>query len=279
MATFELPLDITLTATPATETIVITDAYTSFNIISSGSVTIAGTTNITTSGTLAEGHTLNFHYTATILGGTVTILGTAVPTHLLQKEFEVKAYYTGSAWELTWIPSANQTAIILPAALTEVPSPTIDYLGTAATTINAAGQQALATLTIPADTFDTRGQSFTLKAWGATTTTAAELKTIDVEFSAGGTGTLYTNAVVTDIIGAWVLEVTVLFNNMTTGEVIPSGVLSAKGNTAVYVDPYTVSIRPTGYDETVSQDIIIYGTEATPSGGQITIEGAILIKN
>lgn len=279
MAKFNTNEEFDILAVAGSYTCNVDDPVDRYDITSVGAVTVAGTATITSSGTLYEGTTLEFRYLANITGGTVSLLGTNVPTHLLDKEFLAEGYYDGSAWAVTFYPNVNQSAIITPETFTTSSLTQIDSIYSSSSTINVAGQQLLDTFTIPANTFVNDGESFTLKLWGQCTTTPAELKTIDVEVTTGAiTRTLYTNALVTDIIGNWTLEINVIVEP-TIGSINPSGTLIAKADGTVDVDPYTTLVKPLGYDETVTQTISVYGTETTPSGNQIILLGGILTVN
>lgn len=279
MADFKIYEELEVTATPGTLTCDVTAGISQYEIITTGTVTIGGTTSINTSGTVVEGHVLRFRFSGDIAGGTLDVLGTNVPTELLTKKWYAEAYYDGSAWVVAYNPDINQTAIIPPTSLSSKSLTQVDSIYSTSSTINTSGQQLLDSMVIPADTFDTDGQSFTVKLWGQCTSTAAELKTIDVEVVTGAvTRTLYTNALVTDIVGKWTLEVNVVVEP-TIGAISPSGTLMCNANGAIDVDAYTTLVKPLGYDETVTQTINIYGTETTPSGNQISLIGGILTVN
>lgn len=279
----EIPFDITLVGAGATHTLPVGDPYTVYNIKSSGTVTLTVVNNIVTSGTLLDGLKYMFHYTADVSTAStagVTIFGEAIPTEYLDNELWIEAYYNGTAWEIVVNPDFSEPAIIPASSIIGGTQNVLDtHHVTPISTANVAGYQLLATLAIPANTITQSGEGFSLKLWGTTTTNPAELKNIKVSTLTGATTIdLFTNSNVEDLIGTFEVNVTMIITNIGTGAVAPTGTLVAigsSGNTDSKQDGYAY----TGYDSTVAQYVQIYAREQTPSGGQITLRGAILTKN
>ena len=85
MPKLDYKLVTTLTAAVQNITLPVTDPYSLYELVSSGSIAISGASTITSSGTLVEGITYTFKYSATVTSGELSIMGTILPvsyTHL-----------------------------------------------------------------------------------------------------------------------------------------------------------------------------------------------------
>jgi hypothetical protein len=280
MAKFNTYAELDILAAPGSYPCDLEEPVDRYDIITSaGTTTVSGTASITVSGTAAEGHTLHFRYLADIAGGTVDILGTNIPSHLLSKNMDIEAYFDGSAWNVRFLPDANQTGILLSSAMADN-SNYITYTTVGISTANTSGDQLLMTLNIPADTYtnDDNLNTFKVVLWGNTTATAAELKTLKLKARTGAIERdIFQNLNVTDIIGSFKIEVDVTIESVTVGTLSPHGVIHCESNAGASTDVYVPLVKPAGYDPSVIQSIDIYGNEATPSGGQITVSGAYIL--
>lgn len=95
--------DTVLTAGGGTVNLVSTDYVDLYRLSTSGAVTLTSNYTIQASGTLSEGMEYIFHYTANLDfdGNSLTIMGVAVPAALQAVSLQIRAYYNGSAWEVT----------------------------------------------------------------------------------------------------------------------------------------------------------------------------------
>jgi len=80
-----------------------------------GTVSLASSYSVTTTGTAQAGMKLVLHYSATVTLGTsthITVLGTQIPDGLVTKKLIIEAVYNGSAWKVVILASLDQTNII-----------------------------------------------------------------------------------------------------------------------------------------------------------------------
>ena len=274
-------LEIEVTAVGTTVTLPVTDPFDLYTVVTSGSVTIVGTTDIVTSGTLVDGLKYIFKYTGTVTNpAALTFMGEALPGELADKECTIEAYYNGTTWELTFLPDTSQEGILTPDSLSQTSNTGVDFVYNAVATANIGGEQLLQTLEIPANTFSDIGDAFKVTIWGVCSNNPAELKTISVKSITGATTILlYVNDDVEDLIGRFQIEVLVTLVNNGTGQIAPTGYMITEGATAD-VDNYMPNVLPTGFDFINGiQYINVYGEEQTPSGSQITVRGMRIEKS
>jgi hypothetical protein len=89
--------------------------YDLYYIKTTGVVTLTSGWAVTATGTPTIGMRLIFQYEATPIVGafSVSIMGTAIPAHLVNKKLRIEAFYTGTAWVVNFRVSASDTATIV----------------------------------------------------------------------------------------------------------------------------------------------------------------------
>tara|TARA_R100001460_G_scaffold13278_5_gene30074 strand:- start:4138 stop:4857 length:720 start_codon:yes stop_codon:yes gene_type:complete len=109
MPTLEYQKQLSLTAGGGTHNLPVTDANTTYHVTSSGSVTLAGSWTIQSSGTPYAGSRYVLHYDADVsLGGNqITFFGVVMPQGLTQQKCIVIAYYNGAGFLVNFVPSAD----------------------------------------------------------------------------------------------------------------------------------------------------------------------------
>ena len=254
MATFKHQEEHILTATPVNISLPVTDPYSLYVVTSATSIVIAGTTNFTSLGTLAEGVDYEFKYTATVTSGSVTFMGVALPTHLLAKSVRIHAHYTGTAWEVEFTPDATETAIVTNANLVTNPGTHIVTRASVAgfTTINTAGAQLLSSAVIPADTLTGAGalEGYRITAMGEFTGVAS--KVIEIRGTTGANvHVLFINSTYVDQNGVFKLDVMFTATNPATSTFQSEAMLVASGQ---YGEGYAQSAAT--WDYTVSQTMV-----------------------
>lgn len=258
-----------LTAVAASHVLPVTDPYEIYDVTSTGSVSIGGTTAFTASGTLIEGHTYTFRYTANVTSGDITFMGTAMPTILKDKKSTVEAYYNGSSWIVTIIPDFSQNDILDIDNLVNNPGGHVvaKAYSTGLNSANLAGPQTLSTAIIPADTLGGTGASspyeaFRITAFGECNAVTSKSISINVVTGAN-TNTLFRNNN-TSLVGNFKIEVIVTCT--------PPGVFQAE---AILVggdqDSTGWTVTNTNWDFSVAQNIQFIVEENTPTGNLVTL--------
>lgn len=109
MPTLEYQKQLSLTSGGGTHNLPVSDSNTAYHITSSGSVTLAGSWTIQSSGTPYAGHKYFFNYAASItLGGNqINFFGTNMPQALVNQKCVVVAYYDGATWSVNFLPTAD----------------------------------------------------------------------------------------------------------------------------------------------------------------------------
>lgn len=267
--------EIELTSTPGTISLPVTDPYDLYTLVTTGTVTLGGATDIVSSGTLAEGVTYKFQYTGSVTNiALLTIMGTSVP---FNKPFIAEAYYNGTAWEVSFRPDLAQVEVLDKETIIGDVTTTIDFDSSNVSTANVGGEQLLISLEVPAHYFKSVGDGFRIKYYGVFSGSALELKSLKVKSITGAnTRTLFDVSAPLDFTGRFCLEVQFFLENPGTGTGRPCGILYGTGTTS-NVDIYAPNATISGYDYINGiQYINIYATEATPTGGQINIKNALL---
>ena len=103
----------TVAAGGGTDNIVIGSGADLYRIEASGSVALTSGYTVAATGTPAKGDYARLHYVADLNfdGNTVTILGATMPADLESVECFIDAYYTGSAWEVKFLPTFGASFI------------------------------------------------------------------------------------------------------------------------------------------------------------------------
>jgi hypothetical protein len=270
MATLNYRTTIQLTATAQNITLDVNDPYSLYELITSGNITIEGTTNITSTGTLIEGLTYSFKYTGVIDAGTLTIMGVTFPNQLKNKNCKVEAYYNGTSWEVSFIPDFNQTSIITLTNLTESNFGQYVIGGnpqSGTITVNASGLQELESLTIPANIPGIKG--YRISAYGRFSSTAS--KKLVMKIVAGdSTFTLMDTEAITHN-GTFRL-----ISNVTL-----SGERDYRTNSVLIVgDGNIESYYEEGpdWDTSVAQELTFNAEETTPAGALVRIDSLVVEK-
>ena len=160
MPTLEYQKQLSLTAGGGTHNLPVTDANTTYHVTSSGSVTLAGSWTIQSSGTPYAGSRYVLHYDADVsLGGNqITFFGVVMPQGLTQQKCIVIAYYNGAGFLVNFVPSADiiqNTALVSfgkgVGVVTEVTGTGNDgnavvYINGVATTLSASIEGSAATI-------------------------------------------------------------------------------------------------------------------------------------
>ena len=269
MAHVEQRYYIDLTNAVQAITLDVLDPYSLYVINSDAlrSVSIPGTTTISTTGTLVDGLAFNFRYIASVTSGNVSIFGENIPSHLLEKTCEIYAYYNGTSWEIEFTPDLSESGVISVDNLVTSQASLVDAWANSigVSTANLAGEQVLQTVTIPAATLQGAAlwEAFRITAWG--TFANANLKTVHIKAVNGATTiNLFRNNVNQDYTG--VFKVEVIVTATPPGVYQAEGIISANGN---YPDGWTAS--GVNFDYSVNQTIQFVAEEAVPAGGLVTL--------
>lgn len=206
MATTELILTTTLVASVQNITLPVTDPYTLYEITSASPIVIPGTSTFNTSGTLYEGLTYNFRYTATVTSGNVQIMGENIPSHLRSKDCDIEAYYNGTSWDISFLPDMSQNGVVSNGNL-ELPQ---GSLVTSSANISAwvsavgTGPQTLRTMNIAGGSLQNAGDLYRVTALG---TCNAGTKAIRLKINSGAfIHTIFVNTGTTTITGGFKID-------------------------------------------------------------------------
>ncbi len=123
MANIQTTKEIQITTSATNFTLNTYDEADLYTIYTAAPLTILGTSTITATGTLNIGLTYKFNYIAEITGGTLTIFGETIPTHLLSKNCEIVAIYTDAGWSVKLTPNFFKADVVSDDALVNVVDP------------------------------------------------------------------------------------------------------------------------------------------------------------
>ena len=113
--------DTELTAGGGTVNLSVDDYADQYRLFSGGAVTLTSSYTIQPSGTVENGMLYEFHYVADLDfdGNTLTIFGTSIPADLESVEMYIRAYYNGTAWEVTLASSFGDLPLITTSMVTD----------------------------------------------------------------------------------------------------------------------------------------------------------------
>jgi len=151
-----------------------TELVDQYIIVSTGAVTLLANQAFTYTGAISAGMLFKFEYTANIDAGanTITFFGETMPDSLTDKECEITAYYNGTTWDVKFIPSINEIAIITPAQFTISPYILLDYTA-GGTSTAVLTEETLASIEFSAaDAFSAIGDTVKILIGGRTAANA-----------------------------------------------------------------------------------------------------------
>ena len=268
MATIQNTEVIELTTTATNFTFDAYDGVSLYTIYTAAPLTILGTSTIASSGTLNIGLTYRFNYIAEITGGTVTVFGTNIPTHLLDKNCEIVAIYTDAGWVVSLIPNFFESGVVETSDLTVTPGTYVGCKASAAgyVSANVAGVQTLQTINIPANTIITNTsapfQAIKITAYGNST---AASKDITITITEGATTKVVFANNLQTIYGGWKIEAIVSLTPV--GNVWQSeAMINPTSN-----NPTTWFGNGSNYDCSLDQLVAFKVEETVPAGGLVTL--------
>lgn len=268
MPYFNQRQNITLVSAVAAYALPVTDPYELYEITSTGPIVIPGTTTFTSSGTLLEGVTYKFKYTADITIGNISFMGELLPTHLRSKTVFIEAYYNGTAWEVSIQPDFMEDDTIAISSLINNPGGHViaNVSNTGINSANSAGEQILASAVIPAGTLGGLGafapyEAFRITAWGSCN--AVTSKSLLIKAITGATTHIIFDDSATALQGDFKIEVVV---SATPPGVFQSEALLIGGDQ----DPTGYNNTNVNWDFSVAQTIQFIAEENTPTGGLVT---------
>lgn len=270
MATLDHRLTTVLTATPQSISLDVDDPYTLYLLKTSGTISILGTTNISTTGTLIEGLTFKFQYTGSIIDGTLSIMGENLPTHLKQKNCTIVAYYNGSTWEVSFVPSLSQTAIITPDNFTEAAGGSFlvrNSVGAELKSSNVEGTQILDSVTIPSNVDKLKAYRITIQG-SFLNTASKEIKVIVTNSDADRV--IFDSGAITNS-GFFTIYIEIPISSL--GEYVSYATL-ASGDGGVI----KTQISGTEWDIAKSQVLRFETIETTPAGNLVTLNNITVEK-
>lgn len=265
MAKINHRAEIELTAVATTISLDVTDPYELYEIKTAAALSIIGTTAITTTGTLLEGTSFKFRYTAQIATGTVTIMGAAIPEHLLAKEMIIEAFYDGTVWTVDFYPSLDQDQVIKTSSLVTTPGTHVvsDFNTAAYVTVNIAGMQVLRTVVIPANTLLATGAGEGLRITARGTLASNVSKSLQIR-AVGGviSKTIFRN---NDTALDSFFDISIIVSAVPPGTYQSEGVCTGNGTPTMW------TADGADWDFTIDQSIIFEAEENVLTGGLVTL--------
>jgi len=268
MASLKITREIEITTAATNFTVDVLEQVDEYTIYTAAPLTIIGTSTITSTGTAYTGTTIKFNYIASVTGGTLTVFGQDIPTHLLQKTSEIVAVYTDSGWLVKLTPNFFEDGII---SLDDMEKPLGSYVNAAASTsayvsVNVAGVQNITTLKVPADTIihnaRTPFQALRITAYGSCT---AALKNLFITWTDGVVTNTIFSGNVTNISGGFKVEA-IMSLTPSTDSWVSDAMISPSATTPTF---YTSNGGD--FDCSLDQYFTFKAEELTPAGGIVTV--------